>query len=284
MLGQDLGVHLRLRHSVVPLSRAEADITDSNQVTRAFEGARPDAVIHTAAFTAVDDCESHSELAFRVNAEGTRNVALACSQLRIPLLYLSTDYVFDGEKPEPYLETDQPNPLSVYGSSKLQGERNVLEVAERFWIVRISWLFGPLGKNFVKAILKQAEGGRPLRVVDDQVGGPTYTMDLAAKLEEIVTRAAYGIYHVTNQGYCSWFEFAQEILRQAGLDQVPVSPIATSALDRPARRPKNSRLATIRRGLSGTGALPSWQDALRRYLSHEAQGRGPGAASQVPSP
>jgi dTDP-4-dehydrorhamnose reductase len=269
MLGQDLVAHLATRHEVIPARRRDMDITDSASVLRAVEEVHPESVIHAAAFTAVDDCETRPDHAFRVNADGTRHLALACRHLRVPMLYISTDYVFDGEKPEPYVEDDEPHPLNVYGRSKLQGERNVMEMAGRFWIVRVSWLFGPLGKNFVRSIVEQGRSGRPLRVVSDQVGAPTYTADLALKLEEIVTKADSGIYHVTNQGYCSWFEFAQEILRQAGLEQVPLSPIPTSALDRPARRPKNSRLANVRLRELGLEFLPPWQDAVRRYISRQ---------------
>jgi len=267
MLGRDLVSCLESRHCVLPLTRKEGDITDPRLVDRAFDKAEPDIVIHCAAFTAVDDCELQPELAFKVNAEGTRNVARACGKRGIPILYLSTDYVFDGEKPEPYVETDTPRPLNVYGRTKLAGEEGVKELAARFWIVRVSWLFGPWGRNFVRAILDQAHTGRPLRVVADQVGAPTYTMDLAEKIEAIFTQAQGGIYHVTNQGYCSWFEFAQEILHQAGLDHITVSPIPSSALDRCARRPPNSRLANTRLEASGLGLLPAWKDAVGAYLS-----------------
>jgi dTDP-4-dehydrorhamnose reductase len=267
MLGRDLVSCLSSRHSILPLSRKEVDITDSSLVDRAFDEAEADVVVHCAAFTAVDDCELQPEVAFKVNGEGTRNVARACQRRDIPILYLSTDYVFDGEKPEPYVETDRPSPLNVYGQTKLAGEDGVRELAARFWIVRVSWLFGPWGRNFVRAILDQAQRGQRLRVVADQVGAPTYTMDLAAKIEGIFTRAEGGIYHVTNQGYCSWFEFAKEILHQAGLDHITVSPIPSSALDRRARRPGNSRLANTRLEASGLGLLPPWQDAVRCYLS-----------------
>ena len=269
MLGRDLVARLGGRHEVIPLPRAEADLTDRAAVMRAMDARRPEFVIHAAAFTAVDECERQPDLAFRVNAEGTRHVALACRQLGIPMLYISTDYVFDGEKSEPYIESDPPNPLNVYGKSKLEGERSVIELVERYWIVRTSWLFGPFGRNFVSAILDQARAGRPLRVVDDQFGAPTYTVDLAAKLEELVADSEPGIYHVTNQGYCSWFQFAQEILRQAGLGETLIDPVLSSTLDRPARRPKNSRLANVRLEESGVDLLGPWRDALRRHFSME---------------
>jgi len=273
MLGRDLTAHLGARHQVVPAELPEVDITDLDLVQRTFDSTKPEVVIHTAAFTSVDDCEHWPDLAFQVNAEGTRNVAVACRQASLPMLYVSTDYVFDGQKPTPYGEDDRPNPLNVYGQSKLQGERHVTELVEAAWIVRTSWLFGPLGKNFVRTILQRAQRGESLRVVDDQVGAPTYTMDLAEKLEQIVVRGSPGIYHVTNRGYCSWFEFAQEILRQAALSHVRVFAIPTSASDRPALRPRNSRLAHTRLESEGLGLLPAWQYALTRYLLREGQAK-----------
>jgi len=271
MLGRDLSAHLEPRHQVVPADLPEVDITDLGLLQRTFAAAQPDAVIHTAAFTAVDECEHRPDLAFQVNAEGTRNVALACRQASLPLLYISTDYVFDGRKSTPYLEHDPPNPLSVYGRSKLRGEEHVQELLPTAWIARTSWLFGPLGKNFVRTILQHAQRGEPLRVVDDQFGAPTYTMDLAEKLEQLVTKGKPGTYHVTNRGYCSWFEFTQEILRQAGVSHVPLIAIPSSALDRPAPRPRNSRLAPARLESEGFDLLPPWQDALTRYLVRERQ-------------
>jgi dTDP-4-dehydrorhamnose reductase len=274
MLGRDLAAHLGARHQVVPADLPEVDITDLGLVQRTIASAKLDAVIHAAAFTAVDDCEHRPDLAFQVNAEGTRHVAAACLEAALPMLYLSTDYVFDGQKPTPYVEEDLPNPLNVYGQSKLQGERHVKGLLSTAWIVRTSWLFGPWGKNFVRTILQRARHGESLRVVNDQVGAPTYTMDLAEKLEQIVTRGKPGTYHVTNRGYCSWFEFAQEILRQAGLSRVPLFAIPTSASDRPALRPRNSRLAPTRLESEGLGLLPPWPDALTRYLLREGQAQG----------
>lgn len=274
MLGRDLIATLGGRHDVRALSRTEADITDASQALSAISLAAPDAVIHAAAFTAVDQCEKDPDAAFRTNATGTAHVAGACRQLGIPLLYVSTDYVFDGTKSTPYHEGDQPNPLSVYGKSKWMGENSVRQLLDRFWIVRISWLFGPHGRNFVRTILTLARDGKPLRIVDDQYGAPTYTEDLAVKLGEIVLRAPSGIYHVTNEGYCSWFEFARQVLHQAGLDGVPVSPITTSEAGRPAPRPPNSRLENRRLKASGLGLLPPWQEALTRYLARDAKSHG----------
>lgn len=266
MLGQDLMEHLAGRHEVLGLVRVEADITDAERVVDAITTKSPDVVIHAAAFTAVDDCERRPEVAFRVNAEGTRNLALACRLRGLPMLYVSTDYVFDGEKAAPYEEEDAPNPINIYGRSKLQGERYVQDLLQRFWIVRTSWLFGLNGKNFVRTILSKAKTGEPLRVVDDQIGSPTYTVDLAEIIGKIVESGAPGIYHATNQGYCSWYGFAKEALRQAGMDHVPISPASSVELDRPARRPKNSRLANARLGKEGLPLLPPWRDALNTYI------------------
>jgi len=266
MLGRDLTARLVSRHEVIPADLPEVDITDLPAFQEVVIRQKPQAVIHAAAFTAVDECELQPAEAFRVNAEGTRNVALACRQARIPMLYVSTDYVFDGEKTEPYVESDSPNPINIYGRSKLEGERYVSDLIDRFWIVRTSWLFGPLGKNFVKTILNAARRGQSLRVVNDQVGSPTYTVDLAAALEQILEKGGPGIYHVTNQGHCSWYEFAEEILRQAGLEGISLTPIPTSASGRPAPRPRNSCLANTRLQQEGLDLLPPWQDALRRYL------------------
>lgn len=266
MLGKDLLPLLRERHEPVGITRTEADITDELQVRHAIQGTSPEIVIHAAAMTAVDDCELRPELAFKANAEGTRHVAAACAELGVPMFYVSTDYVFDGEKAEPYVETDQTHPVSIYGKSKLEGENHVRTLLSRFWIARTSWVFGPFGKNFVEAILGKARQGATLRVVDDQVGCPTYTADLARKIVEIIELGRPGLYHISNQGSCSRFEFACEILRQAGIDPALVLPVPTSASDRPARRPMNSRLANRKLEEEELGLLPDWKDALCRYL------------------
>jgi dTDP-4-dehydrorhamnose reductase len=266
MLGWDLCARLDRNHHVSPLTRADADIIDPPRIAELIRQASPDVVIHTAAFTAVDRCESKRDLAFRVNGTGTRNVTWVCKDLAIPLVYLSTDYVFDGEKNEPYLETDAPHPLSVYGESKLEGGRHVRTHLKSHWIVRTSWLFGPHGRNFVGTILDQAKRGAPLRVISDQIGSPTYPEDLAAGLEAVLQGGGTGIYHISNQDTCSRFDFSQEILRQAGFDPSQIIPIATSTSDRPARRPRNSRLAGTHLAAEGLPLLPSWQDAVHRYL------------------
>ena len=266
MLGRDLTARLEAAHQIMGADLPEVDVTDRTSIENVIETQRPEVVIHAAAFTAVDECELQPAVAFRVNAQGTRHVALACRQARIPALYISTDYVFDGENTDAYVESESPNPINVYGRSKLEGERHVSDLIARFWIVRTSWLFGPLGKNFVKTILDKAQRGESLRMVNDQVGSPTYTADLAMAVEQILEKGGPGIYHVTNQGQCSWYEFAKEILRQAGFEGISLTPIPTSASGRPAPRPRNSRLANTRLRQEGLNLLPPWQDALRRYL------------------
>lgn len=269
MLGRDLLPVLQECHDVVSLTRSQADITQEPEVRRAFHQVRPEIVIHAAAMTAVDDCELQPALAFKTNAEGTRNVASACAKLGAAMVYVSTDYVFDGEKAEPYTEADPTHPVSVYGQSKLEGEAHLRRLLTSYWIVRTSWVFGPFGKNFVEAIVGKARQGAKLRVVDDQVGCPTYTEDLARKIAEIVERGGFGLYHVSNQGACSRYEFAREILRQAGMDPSLVAPVSTSASDRPARRPKNSRLANNRLIEEDLALLPDWKDALGRYFQRK---------------
>jgi dTDP-4-dehydrorhamnose reductase len=269
MLGQDLTAFVRPRHEIVPVDLPEIDITRADALPPCMASTRPDVVIHAAAFTAVDECERQPGVAFQVNGEGTRHVAQACRAAGLPMLYISTDYVFDGEKPAPYVESDAPNPLGVYGRSKLEGEKHVRELLEHYWIVRTSWLFGPCGKNFVRTILERVRADTPLRVVDDQIGAPTYTVHLAAALEAIITRGEHGTYHATSQGFCSWYEFARAIVREAGMDESLVAPIPTSASDRPAPRPRSSRLAATHMQQQGLPLLPPWQEGLRCYLLRE---------------
>jgi len=201
--------------------------------------------------------------------DGTRAVALACRAAGAACCYISTDYVFDGTKAGPYLEEDRPNPLSVYGASKLAGEAAVLASLDRFWIVRTSWLYGPGGRHFVRAILDKARAGDPLRVVDDQIGAPTSTRDVAEALVTLVATTAYGTYHLTNAGACAWYDFALKILQLAGLDATPVKAISSSELDRPARRPANSRLRNSRWEALGQPPLRPWDEALQAYFRAE---------------
>ncbi|MBI2267603.1 MAG: dTDP-4-dehydrorhamnose reductase [Armatimonadetes bacterium] len=267
MLGSDLCSVLGDR--AVPRTRAEMDVTVLRACREAIREAGPSLVVHCGAFTDVDACETRPGMAFEVNALGTANLALVCSLLEIPLLYVSTDYVFNGKKSAPYVESDPPHPLGAYGKSKWAGEDFIRKHLSRYCIVRTSWLFGRNGKNFVRSILRQARErehtGEPLRVVDDQVGSPTYTLDLAGAILSLAKRQRVGTYHVTNQGTCSWYRFACEILKDAGIS-VPVVPIHSSDLGRPAPRPANSVLDNRLWRALGFLPLRPYRHALRAYL------------------
>ena len=273
MLARSIAEVLPPREQIMGASHAEADITDKNAVRKALEAARPDVVINAAAFTDVDACETRQELAFRVNAEGPHNLAIMCRDLDIPLMHISTDYVFDGEKAEPYAEEDEPRPLSVYGRSKLQGEREVQKYLDRSWIVRVCGVFGPYRKNFVSLVVDLGRKGEPLKIVKDQQLAPTYTFDAAAGIQRILRRGPYGLYHLTNQGFTSRVEFTREILRQAGFADTQVIPVSGEETKRPASRPRNSRLENGRLKREGIELLPAWKDAVARYLRQLSTGK-----------
>ncbi len=258
-------------HEVVGTDIDEVPVDDRVEVVSWVLAERPDMIVHCAAYTDVDGCEGDPDLANRVNGDGTQILAEVCASAGSGLVYISTDFVFDGQSERPYRVDDVPAPISVYGSSKLRGERAVLsEDRDDFYVVRTSWVFGPGGKNFPAAILARAKSGQPLRVVDDQRGCPTLTMDLAGAVLDLVERRAEpGIYHATNHGDCTWFEFAVAILEAAGLGDVEVGRMASSELDRPAPRPEYSVLDCSRLTEVLGGALPNYRDALQRYLREE---------------
>jgi len=267
MLGHALVPVLEAQHQVIGLTRKDCDLCDEPAVREIFLLQKPDMAIHLAAFTNVDACELEPEKAKAGNEIATLNVAEATRQVGATLLYISTDYVFDGRSDRPYSEDDLPNPLSVYGRTKLMGEKHVQETLDRYFIVRTSWLFGPNGRNFVSTILRLA-GERPeLRVVDDQRGSPTYTRHLAQKLAELVRRREYGVYHLTGAGSCSWYEFARKIVELSGLQGVRVTPVSSMEYTRPAPRQANSVLENHRASSSGLGLLPPWQQGLENYLA-----------------
>ena len=278
MLGSVLIPQLQHEHQVCGVDQKDFDIGEEAAVTRALGEQRPDFVFHLAAFTDVDGCELQPQYAERVNALGTRNVARACAEIGAGLLYVSTDYVFDGRGSRPYREDDGPNPLSVYGLSKLRGEQYVQALVARHIIVRSAWLFGPGGKNFVATILRLAKQGQDLRVVADQRGSPTYTRHLAAKLAELLAARVFGVFHVTGAGECSWFEFAEAILRTGEYPERRVTPIATRELGRLARRPALSVLENRRLAGCGLRALPHWSAGLAQYV--EEVSPGPDAGGQ----
>lgn len=246
--------------------RDSLDITDLSQCKACFEEFRPDVVVHCAAYTAVDQAESEPDEAFRVNAAGTRNVAVAARAAGAKLVYISTDYVFDGTGIKPYNEYDRTNPQSVYGKSKLAGEQLVQTLHDRYFIVRTSWVYGRYGNNFVKTMLKLGKERNHLRVVADQVGSPTYTADLAAFVLELAGSEAYGIYHASNSGTCSWYEFAKAIFEESGMS-VAVEPCTTEEFPRPAPRPRYSVMDHCGIRVNGFEDLRGWREALREFLA-----------------
>lgn len=266
-LGYDVVNELEKRgHTAVAVDIEEMDITDAVSVERVITEAEVEAVIHCAAYTAVDAAEDNVEICRRVNAEGTENIAKVCKKLDLKMIYISTDYVFDGEGERPWEPDDERHPLNVYGQTKYEGELAVEKYLEKYFIVRIAWVFGVNGKNFIKTMLKLSETHEELNVVDDQVGSPTYTYDLAVLLVDMVESNKYGRYHATNEGLCTWYEFAKEIFRQAGVE-VKVNPVTSDMFPAKAKRPKNSRMSKEKLDANGFHRLPTWQDALERYLS-----------------
>lgn len=241
------------------------DITDRQAVSNYIESYHPDAVIHCSAFTAVDRAEDDVELCTRVNVDGARNIADAAAKLGAKIMYISTDYVFPGNGERFYQPDDPTGPLSVYGKTKLMGEVAVRAASDRHFIVRISWVFGKNGNNFVKTMLRLAETKTDLNVVADQIGSPTYTYDLSLLLCDMIATERYGTYHATNEGVCSWAEFAEEIMKQGGKTTV-IHPIPSSEYPTRATRPLNSRMSKDRLEENGFSRLPHWKDALTRYL------------------
>jgi dTDP-4-dehydrorhamnose reductase len=249
---------------VLGLGSKDVDVRDAGKVREVVDRARPDCIVLAAAYTDVDGCESHPDLAFAVNRDGPLNVAQAAKRIGAKLLFLSSDYVFDGKKTSPYEVQDARNPQSVYGRSKAEAEVRLLDALPECCIARTSWLFGTGGKCFPDTILKLAANRPALDVVDDQRGCPTYSVDLARAIIALCRNQASGIVHVTNSGYCSWFEFAQEIVKGAGL-ATEVRPLSSQQMARPAPRPGYSVLSP--KSLQQYGiATPKWQDALQRYL------------------
>lgn len=244
----------------------EMDITDAAACEKVITEAKPDAVIHCAAYTAVDAAEDNVELCRKVNAEGTRNIAKVCKSLDIKMMYISTDYVFNGEGQRPWEPDDHREPLNVYGLTKYEGEIAVEQNLDKYFIVRIAWVFGINGKNFIKTMLRLGKERGAVSVVNDQIGSPTYTYDLSKLLVAMIQTDKYGRYHATNEGLCSWYDFACEIFRQAGMDEVKVTSVDSSAFPVKAKRPSNSRLNKEKLTEKGFERLPAWQDALGRYL------------------
>ncbi len=247
------------------LNIQKMDITDAQSVETVIRDFAPDAVIHCAAYTAVDAAEENEALCRKINMDGTQNIANVCKALDIKMIYISTDYVFGGQGERPWEPDDEKDPQSVYGQTKYEGELAVQNTLEKYFIVRIAWVFGLNGKNFIKTMLNLSKTHNRLTVVNDQFGSPTYTYDLAKLLVDMVQTDKYGVYHATNEGVCSWYEFACAIFKAAGIE-MEVVPVTTAEYGAKAARPYNSRMSKEKLTENGFERLPSWQDALERYL------------------
>jgi len=265
MLGCDLCARLREDFEVFEVDIDEVDIRDFAATRALIITVEPDEVINVAAFTDVDGAESKAWLAYEINTEGARNVAKAATGVGARCSYIGTDFIFDGEKGSAYVEDDAPNPQCVYAKSKLAGELYVQQHADRYLILRTAWLFGIHGKNFVDAILRRAAVGN-LRVVDDQVGCPTFSIDLSEAIARLLATEETGVFHCAGAGSCSWFDFARAIVETAGISGVEVTPISSADLNRPAPRPPCSVLDTSKLYRATGFRMPTWEDALRRYL------------------
>lgn len=269
-LGSDLLCELSKRNiESVGIDIEDLDITDAAATKKVIEGinnkTKLDAIIHCAAYTAVDAAEDNEALVTKINAEGTKNIAEVAKTLDVAMMYISTDYVFDGEGKRPWEPDDKRAPLNVYGMAKYKGELYVEELVKKYFIVRISWVFGLHGNNFIKTMLRLGKERGAVSVVNDQIGSPTYTPDLSRLLADMIATDKYGRYHATNEGLCSWYDFAVEIFKQANLD-VAVTPVSSDAFPVKAKRPHNSRMDKSKLTENGFKLLPTWQDALGRYL------------------
>jgi dTDP-4-dehydrorhamnose reductase len=270
-LGQDVLLELeRKNHQAFGADRQQLDITIEEDVIAYISEIKPDVILNCAAYTNVDAAEENEEDAYRINAIGTENLAKAAKQIGAKLLHVSTDYVFDGTAAEPY-EVDEPTkPLGAYGRTKLAGEQLLQKQLDEFFIVRTAWVYGVYGNNFVKTMIRLGKERGEVGVVHDQVGSPTYTVDLAKFMVELMGSDKYGIYHATNSGVCSWYEFAVEIFKQAGMD-VQVNPLTSEQFPRPAARPKYSVLSKKMIEKQGLTPLRDWKEALAAYLAESAK-------------
>ncbi|MDP2807737.1 MAG: dTDP-4-dehydrorhamnose reductase [bacterium] len=264
MLGADLCAELSAQHQVTGVDIGDFDLSQKESVT-SIADLKPELVVHCAAYTNVDGCETDPDQAYLVNGLGTRHAALACRKLDIPMLYISTDFVFDGVKREPYYEWDSPNPLGHYGRSKLAGETEVKNLLTKFYLVRTSWLYGPNGKNFVASILKKARESGTLHVVDDQTGSPTYTRDLCNALSMLIQSGLYGVYHLSNSGSCSWHQFAKTALEYAGV-KAEILPIKSHEYPTPTKRPVYSVLNNFAWTKEFKTPLRPWEEGLKDYI------------------
>jgi dTDP-4-dehydrorhamnose reductase len=264
-LGQDVVNLLSAKNEVHGFGREQLDITNQDQCYEVLSTLKPEVIVHCAAYTAVDLAETEEDLAYQINAYGTRNLAAAAEKIGAKLVYISTDYVFDGTATTPYREYDNTNPQSVYGKSKRAGEQLVQTLSSKYFIVRTSWVYGLHGANFVKTMLKLAQDRDTLKVVSDQFGSPTYTIDLVHFLEQLIQTERYGIYHASNVGVCSWYDFACAIFEESG-KMIKVEPCSTEEFPRPAPRPRFSAMEHLAIRANGFEDLRSWREGLRAFL------------------
>jgi len=279
-LGSDLMALLGAKYRVAGIDLPEVDITDLSQVFKTVQEVRPEVVIHAAAYTDVDGCESDSETAFAVNRDGTWNVAQACAEMGCRLIYYSTDYVFDGAQATPYVETDLPNPRTIYGKSKLAGEEAILESLDDFAILRIAWVYGRQGKNFVKTMIRlgnqqsaDRQAGKsvpPLKVVNDQIGNPTWTEEIVRQTVAVLEHDLQGVFHATSEGVASWYEFARLIFENLHMG-VDIQPCTTAEFPRPAPRPAHSALENGRLKQAGLNVMRDYRIALEEFLGRYGQ-------------
>lgn len=265
MLGHDLQKALKNNHELILTTSKTLDITDEKQVMDVICENKPDIVINSAAYTDVDGCEENQDVAYAVNGQGVRNLALACKEIDSPLVHISTDYVFNGKNDKPWVEDDEIGPISIYGKSKRKGEEAILEILDKYFIVRTAWLYGINGKNFPKTMLELGKNHSEITVVYDEVGTPTYTPDLAYGISQLIESDLYGIYHLTNSGSCSWCEFARYIFEVADMD-VNVIPVTASEFARPAPRPSYSVLENKNWVKNGFKPLRNYKEAIKEYI------------------
>lgn len=266
MLGMDLVDEFGRDFEVLGVDQEETDITRLEACYDTVNAFHPDVIINAAALTNVDYCETHEAEALRINGTGAGNIAKAAESCGALLVHYSTDYVFDGLKPDPYIEEDAPNPISAYGKSKLLGEELIRQHCPDHLILRISWLFGPRGPNFIQKITDAAKQGKKLRVVEDQIGSPTYTKDVASHTSQMVRSDFRGTFHLTNQGACSWYELAVLALKCSGMDDIPIEPVSSGEYKLPAPRPNNSLLANEHLKKKGLLPMRPWEKAVEEYV------------------
>lgn len=265
-LGFDVIRELKARNiECIGTTRNEFSLTDTEKMQAFVKAYKPDAVIHCAAYMNVNEAEDNKDLCMLVNYSSTKELAKICKEIDAKMIYISTDYVFAGSGEGFYEINNDKEPQNVYGKSKLKGELAIQKILDKYFIIRTSWLFGINGNNFIKYVLSEQKKGNKLRIVNDQIGSPTYTVDLAKLLCDMALSDKYGIYHATNEGICSWYDFACEIFKQAGI-KINVKPVPSTAFPTKATRPHNSRMSKKCLDKAGFNRLPAWQDALSRYL------------------